>query len=138
VAKPTEVPSGLVTFIVGDTSRATGPRSRSSRSAKSADQPGTKAGSSPKSGPSKWTFQWSASGPGPLLTSQEAEPDLTLALSPEDADLVKMGQLDPSVAFMQGRLKTSGDNGLLLRVLAWTTTPAFADALAAWSNQQTE
>ncbi len=34
--------------------------------------------------------------------------------------------LSPSVAFMQGRLKTSGDNGLLLSVLAWSATGAFA------------
>ena len=60
----------------------------------------------------------------------EGEPDLTLGLSPEDARLVGQGQLAPSVAFMQGRLKTSGDNALLLRVLAWTTTPAFASLLA--------
>jgi len=56
-----------------------------------------------------------------------------LTLSPGDAQLVKKGELEPSVAFMQGKLKTSGDNALLLSVLAWSTTPAFADALATWS-----
>jgi hypothetical protein len=58
---------------------------------------------------------------------------LTLTLSPADAELVRQGRLSPSVAFMQGRLKTSGDNALLLRVLAWSATDAFAPALAAWS-----
>jgi len=57
---------------------------------------------------------------------------LALSLSPTDAALVKEGKLAPSVAFMQGRLKTSGDNALLLRVLEWTATPAFPAALAAW------
>jgi len=36
---------------------------------------------------------------------------------------------------MQGRLKTSGDNALLLGVLSWTATPAFSAALAAWSAE---
>jgi SCP-2 sterol transfer family len=132
-----EPPSGLVTFIVGDPSRATGSRSRSSRSTKNASRLDANLESSPKSGPAEWTFQWSADGPGPLLPSHDADPDLTLALSPDDAELVRNGQLDPSVAFMQGRLKTSGDNALLLSILAWTTTPAFTDALAAWSQRQT-
>ncbi len=63
------------------------------------------------------------------------EPDLTLTLSPADAELVRQAQLLPSVAFMQGRLKTSGDNALLLAVLAWSATGAFAAALATWSAQ---
>jgi SCP-2 sterol transfer family len=130
-----EGPSGLVTFIVGDTSRATGSKSRSGRSAKYAAGLGEKGEGSPQSGPAEWKVRWSAGGTGPSLTSEDAEPDLTLALSPDDAQLVKTGQLDPGVAFMQGRLKTSGDNALLLRVLCWTTTPRFADALDAWSKQ---
>jgi hypothetical protein len=132
-----EAASGLVMFIIGDTSRATSSRSRTSRSAKNAARPAANAESSPNSGAAEWTFQWSADGPGPELTSDDADPDLTLALSPDDAELARTGQLDPSVAFMQGRLKTSGDNALLLRVLAWTTTAAYADALAAWSQKQT-
>jgi putative sterol carrier protein len=47
---------------------------------------------------------------------------------------VKNGQLDPSVAFMQGRLKTSGDNALLLSVLKWSATPAFPSALSSWTE----
>jgi hypothetical protein len=35
---------------------------------------------------------------------------------------------------MQGRLKTSGDNGLLLSLLAWSATDAFAPALASWTS----
>jgi hypothetical protein len=62
------------------------------------------------------------------------EPDLSLTLSPADAEMVRQGRLAPSVAFMQGRLKTSGDNGLVLKVLAWSATDAFAGALASWSS----
>ena len=64
-------------------------------------------------------------GPAAGLGGLEGEADLTLTLSPDDARSVKDGRLDPSVAFMQGRLKTSGDNALLLSVLKWTATPAF-------------
>jgi putative sterol carrier protein len=32
--------------------------------------------------------------------------------------MMAAGELDPSVAFMQGRLKTAGDPGLVLDVLA--------------------
>ena len=34
---------------------------------------------------------------------------------------------------MQGKLKSTGDNAILLRVLAWSATPAFADALKEWA-----
>jgi hypothetical protein len=82
----------------------------------------------------QWSSHWSEEGPREVRPGLEAEPDLTLTLSPEDARLVMDGELAPSVAFMQGRLKTAGDNGLVLRVLRWTATPAFRDALAAWAS----
>jgi SCP-2 sterol transfer family len=45
-------------------------------------------------------------------------PDVTLTLSYADATAIAAGELDPSVAFMQGRLKTAGDPGLVLDLLA--------------------
>jgi alkyl sulfatase BDS1-like metallo-beta-lactamase superfamily hydrolase len=45
-------------------------------------------------------------------------PDLTLTLSYADATAMVAGDLDPSVAFMQGRMKTAGDPGLVLDVLS--------------------
>ncbi len=114
-----------MTLIVGDTGRARGARGGGRR------PPGAPAAELPR----QWSCPWSEAGPGPgpLVTGCPGEPDLTLTLSPADAELIKEGRLSPSVAFMQGRLKTSGDNGLLLRVLAWSATDAFAPALAAWS-----
>ncbi len=138
VAGRPQIASGLVAFIVGETSRASGSKSRSRPSAKPAGQLEGKAGASAKPSSTEWKFRWSGAGPGPLLTDDGSEPDLTLTLSPGDAELVRNGQLDPSVAFMQGRLKTSGDNALLLEVLSWTTTPAFAGALAAWSTEPSD
>jgi SCP-2 sterol transfer family len=61
-------------------------------------------------------------GPGPVKN-----PDVALTLPLTDAHEVLDGRLDPSVAFMQGRLKTAGDNGLLLRLLAgWSSPPGQA------------
>ena len=58
------------------------------------------------------------------------DPDLTLTLPAADARAMMQGELAPSVAFMQGRLKTAGDNGLVVGVLgAVDTRPA---AFAAW------
>jgi hypothetical protein len=126
-------PTGLVTLIVGDFGRS-GPAGRSRRAAAA---PASAAEAQPGSqeGPAQWSCQWSADGPGPVTTGSEGEPDLTLTLGTADAWSVKDGQLEPSVAFMQGRLKTSGDNALLLRVLSWSATPAFPAALAAWAAQ---
>jgi putative sterol carrier protein len=47
-----------------------------------------------------------------------AAPDVTFTASYPDASAMAAGELDPSVAFMQGRLKTAGDQGLVLDVLA--------------------
>lgn len=41
------------------------------------------------------------------------------------------GRVEPSVAFMQGRMKTSGDQAALLRVLAVTATPEYENAVRA-------
>jgi len=44
--------------------------------------------------------------------------ELTLTVSYADATAIVAGDLDPSVAFMQGRMKTAGDPGLVLDVLS--------------------
>jgi hypothetical protein len=124
-------PTGLVTLIVGDFGR-TGPAARSRRPAPVS---GTEALPGSQLGPAQWSCQWSTDGPGPVTVGCEGDPDLTLTLGTDDARSVRDGRLEPSVAFMQGRLKTSGDNALLLRVLSWTATPAFSAALSSWSAE---
>ena len=47
-----------------------------------------------------------------------ADPDVTLTLPAPVAQAVAAGSLSPSAAFMQGRMKTAGDPGLVLDVLA--------------------
>jgi hypothetical protein len=121
----------LVTLIVGETGKSSSSRARSRRPA--GDGAAAPPGGTP--GPVQWSCGWGKDGPGPVTPGCDGEPDLTLGLSPEDARSVQQGQLVPSVAFMQGRLKTSGDNELLLRVLAWTATTAFQTSLAAWAGE---
>lgn len=48
---------------------------------------------------------------------QVPDPDLTVTISYADSRLVHEGELDPNVAFMQGRLKVAGDNAKLMAVL---------------------
>lgn len=60
-------------------------------------------------------------GPGPVDGA-----DLSLSLALADAEELFSGRVDPSVAFMRGRLKASGDGGLLLAFLSSTATPEFS------------
>ena len=139
----TPVPTGLVTLIVGDTGRSGSARNRPRRPPGAATAnpgqagEGTSGGTSgePAPGPKQWSCQWSEDGPGLVSVGSQGEAALTLTLSPGDAEQILEGLLAPSVAFMQGRLKTAGDNALLLRALAWSATPAFGAAVASWSRE---
>jgi len=133
-------PAGVVTLTVGDTGRASSSRSKRpgpgrAAAAKAGGQPAAASSSPPAKPTSQWSVRWSADGPGPLLPSAEAEaePDLTLTIGTDDARRIMKGELDPSVAFMQGKLKSTGNNALMLSILAWSATPAFSKALAEWS-----
>jgi hypothetical protein len=64
-------------------------------------------------------------GTGPL-----AEPDITLTAPHPLALEIARGEVSASAAYMQGRLKTAGDPGRLLELLAWSHRPARRDALA--------
>ena len=71
-----------------------------------------------------------AAGP----SSGGPEPELTLTVTSGDAAAMAQGAMAPSVAFMRGRLKTAGDNGLLLRLLATTARPGFASWLDGFAR----
>lgn len=60
-----------------------------------------------------------------------AQPEATFSLGAADAWDILTGELSPSVAFMRGVLKTAGDPGLVLDVLAWSATDAFASGREA-------
>lgn len=68
-----------------------------------------------------WVFEegrLGRSGPGKL-----DGPLVTLTLGWDDAVSVQRGDLDPSVAFMQGRLKVSGSMAVMTALLARAHTP---------------
>jgi hypothetical protein len=72
-------------------------------------------------------FQWGYQNgrPGEGIPSSRPDADLVLTLAGPDAVDVLSGAVDPSVAFMRGRLKAAGDGGLLLAFLLSTTSTEF-------------
>jgi SCP-2 sterol transfer family len=70
-----------------------------------------------------WRYVDGVPGEGALGAADDA--DLTLLISSEDAGTVMSGEVSPSVAYMRGRLKPSGEGGLVLAWLASTTTDEY-------------
>ncbi len=63
-----------------------------------------------------------------------ADAEVTLTLSWGDAVAVLRGDLDPNVAFMQGRMKVSGSMGVMIELLSLANTPegrALREGIAA-------
>lgn len=74
-------------------------------------------------------FHWSYSGGKPAAGTAgvDAQADLVLLLASDDALDVVRGDVEPSVSFMRGRLKASGDGALLLGFLKSTTDAGFGE-----------
>jgi len=53
------------------------------------------------------------------------DPDVTLTTARPDAMAIAKGDLDPNVAFMQGRMKVAGSMGVMMRLLPVTNTPEY-------------
>ena len=140
---PGEVGGRLVTLVIGDTGRGRAAGARPNRQspgpARAGAAPaegGAPAGdAAPSGGPAQYSWRWEDGLARDFAPGCEGEPDLVLTISPHDAELVRGGELAPSVAFMQGRLKTAGDNALLLQLLAFSATPGFSDLLAQLTRQ---
>ena len=65
---------------------------------------------------------------GKLLESQLGEApdnDFTLTMTYEDAKKVQTGELDPNAAFMQGRMKVTGNMAKLMSLLPLTNSPEY-------------
>ena len=53
------------------------------------------------------------------------DPDVTLSSGWADAVAMERGELDPNVAFMQGKLKVTGSMALVMTYLPATRTPEY-------------
>jgi alkyl sulfatase BDS1-like metallo-beta-lactamase superfamily hydrolase len=67
---------------------------------------------------------------GKLLESQLGEvsdADFTLTLSYDDSVKVQQGELDANAAFMQGRMKVTGNMGKLMQLMPLTNSPEYKE-----------
>ena len=75
---------------------------------------------------------------GKLLESQLgeiADADFTLTQSFEDAMKVQKGELDANAAFMQGKMKVSGNMGKLMSLMPLTQSAEYKDIQAKVAEQ---
>ena len=72
-------------------------------------------------------FHWRYQDGKPVEGAPGVDPnaDLVLLVAGDDAVELLSGQVEPSVSFMRGRLKASGDGGLLLAFLRSTADSKF-------------
>jgi putative sterol carrier protein len=56
-----------------------------------------------------------------------ADPDVTLTMAWDVATAMQRGELDPNVAFMQGRMKVGGSMSVMMSLLPVTNTSAYQD-----------
>jgi putative sterol carrier protein len=67
---------------------------------------------------------------GKLLESQMgdlADAEVTMAMTYEDAMKIQKGELDANAAFMQGRIKVSGNMAKLMALMPLTNAPEYKD-----------
>lgn len=55
------------------------------------------------------------------------DPDVTLTMGWDDAAAVQRGELDPNVAFMQGRMKVGGSMSVMMRLLPASKAQPYQD-----------
>ncbi len=72
-----------------------------------------------------WEYRDGTPGAGEVGVAADA--DLALTIARDDAWSVLTGEVEPSVAFMRGRLKATGAGDLLLELLESTTAPEYQD-----------
>jgi putative sterol carrier protein len=59
---------------------------------------------------------WDGSGEQTAISNADGEADTTLRLSPENLENLLAGSLDPTMAYMTGKLKVEGKMGVALKI----------------------
>ena len=65
---------------------------------------------------------------GKILEStlgEDANADFTMTSSYDDSVKIQKGELDPNAAFMQGRMKVTGNMGKLMSLMPLTQSPEY-------------
>lgn len=71
------------------------------------------------------TVAWLSDGGEVGIASDIADPELAITIASKEFDRIMSGELTPSVAYMQGLLKSTGDTGLLLALIKAASQPVF-------------
>ena len=61
---------------------------------------------------------WDGTGDQAAITDSDAEADTTMRLSEENLEKLVAGNLDPTMAYMTGKLKVEGKMGVALKINA--------------------
>lgn len=64
-----------------------------------------------------------------------ADADFTMAISWADSVAIQKGELDPNAAFMQGRMKVTGNMAKLMALMPLTNSPEYRAIQVAIRNQ---
>lgn len=59
---------------------------------------------------------WDGTGPTPAIGNEEGEADTTLRMSAANAKAMLEGRLDPTLAYMTGKLKVEGKLGVAMKL----------------------
>lgn len=68
---------------------------------------------------------------------EDPNADFTITVAYEDSKKIQQGQLDANAAFMQGRLKVTGNMGKLMSLMPLTQSPEYKQ-IQSKVNEQTE
>jgi len=62
------------------------------------------------------TIFWDGTGAAPVVDNQTRDAEVTLIMSLADLEAMSTGGLDPTMAYMTGRLKIEGSMGVAMKI----------------------